>query len=275
MTQTDPEWFQTSVAALTQHQTLRVWSVIVTLFGDLALGTDSRVSGALMSRILEPAGLRPEAIRVALHRLRGEGWITSQRRGRTSHYALTRFGVEQSEAASPRIYSRAQPALTTCHVAVLPPMSQADRTEAETPLLEAGYSALGSGVYFGTVAPPENPDLFCIGAFADDMHLPGWLRNQLGTPSRIAAYRQLEAALDLVAEQLPKTGLTPLQTASLRVLIVHDWRRVLLSHADLPDSFFPDNWPGGRCRAKVMDLLDRLPRPALDLLEEDLTRQAA
>ena len=37
-------------------------------------------------------------------------------------------------------------------------------------------------------------------------------------------------------------ALSPLQTATLRVLIVHGWRRLILKAPTLPDHVFPDGW---------------------------------
>ncbi len=37
-------------------------------------------------------------------------------------------------------------------------------------------------------------------------------------------------------------ALSPLQTATLRVSIVHRWRRLILKAPTLPDHVFPDGW---------------------------------
>jgi len=48
----------------------RVWSLVVTIFGDLAQGTGDTLSMQTLARITEPLGVKPEALRVALHRLK-------------------------------------------------------------------------------------------------------------------------------------------------------------------------------------------------------------
>ena len=62
----------------------RVWSLLVTIFGDLALAKDARLSGASVNALTAAIGIKPEATRVASHRLRKEGWIESHRTGRQS-----------------------------------------------------------------------------------------------------------------------------------------------------------------------------------------------
>ena len=64
--------FEASIAQLTDLQNLRVWSIIVSLFGDLAQKTGDQISGTTLTQIITPMGIKPEAIRVALHRLRKE-----------------------------------------------------------------------------------------------------------------------------------------------------------------------------------------------------------
>ena len=55
----------------------RVWSLMVSLFGDLAQAEGAGIDGPVLSRIMTAMQIRPEATRVALHRLRNDGWIAS------------------------------------------------------------------------------------------------------------------------------------------------------------------------------------------------------
>ena len=89
-------WFETAVADLVDPQDQRVWSIIVSLFGDMAQEPGAQISGGALTQIIEPMGIKPEAIRVALHRLRKDGWIESDRIGRVSRHVLSEFGRTQS-----------------------------------------------------------------------------------------------------------------------------------------------------------------------------------
>ncbi|TNF22119.1 MAG: PaaX family transcriptional regulator, partial [Rhodobacteraceae bacterium] len=84
-----PTPFQTVVRHLTRDQAPRVWSLLISVFGDLAQDPGARISGLLLRHMTERIGIKPEAMRVAIHRLRKDGWIDSQRHGRTSVYFLT------------------------------------------------------------------------------------------------------------------------------------------------------------------------------------------
>ncbi|WP_212523555.1 PaaX family transcriptional regulator C-terminal domain-containing protein [Actibacterium sp. MT2.3-13A] len=267
MTELSDADFAACITALTGDDTPRVWSLIVTLFGDLAQAPGAEISSPALSRIFAPIGIKPQALRVALHRLRKDGWIDSRKSGRSSLYRLTPSGLEQSAAATPRIYAREVAAPALWHVLLPAPMPQPELAETAEALAARGYQPLTRGVFLGRGPVPGD----CAGFFAlagPAPVLPDWLKSQFGPGDLAAAYRALHGRLDRVAALLPQ-GVTPgpLETATLRMLVVHSWRRLLLRHPDLPADFFPEGWPGADCRALTHRLLDRLPRPEPCALE--------
>ena len=92
--------------------------------------------------------------------------------------------------------------------------------------------------------------------------LPDWLETTVETEALRTDYAALHEAL---AHMRPPDAdtLGPLRVAVLRVLIVHAWRRLVLRHPALPRALHSDQWRGHDCAARVRDLLDHLPRPAL------------
>ncbi|TDK43831.1 PaaX family transcriptional regulator C-terminal domain-containing protein [Antarcticimicrobium luteum] len=260
-------WFDTCARILTDPQNQRVWSIIISLFGDLAQRPGDRLSGSALSRIIMPMGIKPEAIRVALHRLRKDGWIDSARSGRASEHFLTGFGRARSAEVTPRIYTRAPDTPADWHLLIAedgPGQSALDEM-----LLTAEYFSLARNVALGAGAAPETAAelmTFDVRAYA----VPDWVRARACPEDLAENCRSLIDALERAATLLPPEGqITPVQTATLRMLIVHRWRRVVLRQPDLPAEFFPPDWPGPACRAAVFRLLDRLPRPALDALDAE------
>ncbi|CUH88786.1 Transcriptional repressor PaaX [Phaeobacter sp. CECT 5382] len=270
MTHDAPDWFKDSIAQLNDPQNLRVWSIIVSLFGDLAQKPGDQISGGALTRIITPMGIKPEAIRVALHRLRKDGWIESARSGRVSVHYLTKFGRSQSAAVTPRIYARSAPATQAWHLLIAEDGS--GQSALEDALLLPQYTsinrttALGQGSG-GSSAARAFEDLLVV--TASDLKAPRWLQSRLFPGDLVQSCRNLEQALTTIAPALRSaTEITPVQIATLRTLIVHHWRRIALRHPDLPESFHPDDWLGEACRARVFQLLDTLPQPsppALDL----------
>ena len=259
-------WFADSVAALNDPRNRRVWSIIVTVFGDLAQRPGDRLSGAALSRIIEPLGIRPEAIRVALHRLRKDGWLESAREGRESRHFLTEFGRARSAAVSPRIYDPAPAVARTWHALIAGDPEGVAALGAL--MLTESYIGIGDSVALGEGPLPRDSDGL-LGLEISALRVPDWLRNAIIPPELNTACRDLAAALERADALVPPEGAgAPLQTATLRTLIVHRWRRVVLRHPDLPAAFYPADWPGAACRERVFRLLDRLPRPPLAAIED-------
>lgn len=259
-------WFENSIATLTYNRNQRVWSIIVTLFGDLARADGDRISGSLLSRITEPMAIKPEAVRVALHRLRNDGWITSEKSGRSSLYYLTESGLVQSQAASPRIYTRDVAYPDTWHLCIPEPLRKLQRDSQDTHMRRTGYVTAAPGVYLKS-GPADGGIKNCLALSGALGPLPDWLKAAIATPEAQKAYEDLEQALDQFVSILNAAPPpTPLEVATLRTIIVHNWRRAVFSHADLPIEFFPKGWRGFACRQKVMDTLDRLGQPGLQIL---------
>lgn len=267
MSSAPSDWLETCVATLTLGQPQRVWSVVVSLFGDLAQNDGDRISGALLQKIVEAAGIRPEAMRVALHRLRKDGWLESQREGRESYHYLSAFGRAQSAGVTPRIYATSVNLAADWHFLIALEGDAGTRAALDQFLLSPDYTPLAGGLALGAGPVPAACDGL-LAVSAQTLSVPGWIHDSVCPPSLVAAAGSLEQALVAVAGLLSSGGRPgPLARATLRTLIVHAWRRVLLRHADLPDAFFPPDWRGPACRVLVAQLLDQLPRPELAALE--------
>ncbi|PWJ21928.1 PaaX family transcriptional regulator C-terminal domain-containing protein [Jannaschia seohaensis] len=233
------------VLILTDGTPPRTWSVIVTIFGDLARAEGQEIDSATLARLCEAMGLRPEALRTALHRLHKEGWLERRRAGRHSVYRLSAQGRAESEAAQPRIYGP-QP-VTRAYVVLGP--------DAEGHAVAPGIRVAAS--------PVEGPETL---TYPLD-RAPDWLRSALLPPETVALIGATRARFDRLAQaleaDLPQDALT---RAVLRVLCVHAWRRIALRLPDLPDLILPAGADLARTRARFADLREALPAPSLEAL---------
>ncbi|PHR61122.1 MAG: PaaX family transcriptional regulator [Robiginitomaculum sp.] len=246
-------------ALLSTAQNRRVWSLLVTVFGDLTSDTDRWISGTLLNRITAAIGIKPEATRVALHRLRKESWIESKRSGRTSTYTLTAAGQRQTDAARPQIYSPKNRA-GQCWLVIVEPGSP-------VPTSGAGTLAISADLLISN----NQADITDALSVALCAPVPDWIRNRvcdeslfLATQETFITFKKLRTAL----QNHPPTD--PLEIVALRVLIVHSWRRIILKAPALPAYIFPPSWAGEDCRQLSAELLAILPRPSLAQLEEHL-----
>lgn len=246
---------KTDLLALGGH---RVWSLMVTLFGDLAQESGSSIDGPDLSAIMAQMEVKPEAVRVALHRLRNDGWIASERLGRMGRHSLTPTSRIETLQASRRIYADPDAQDGDWQLALLEDPSSVPREE----MARLGFVPLLPRLYIGgaTAMPPQ-----------DVLHLaggspPAWLHSQIAPLMLEAEYTALLPVLRRAGTDLPKGSLSPLQVAVIRCLIVHNWRRIVLRHPALPRALLRDDWIGHRCHHAVHALLGRFPRPDRDAI---------
>jgi len=242
-----------AVRSLADLGPLRVWSVLVTVFGDLA--PHDPLDGPTLSAIMGAIGIKPEATRVALHRLRSDGWIVSRKQGRTSLHSLTDQGQRDSAAASPRIYAAPDEMGRGAYALVT--------QDASAPLDPTLFAQIAPRVYLTADATPLPEGAMQMAP----MDLPPWLGAQLESPSVRDAYKALHAVLMDIDAELCANHLTPLDVAVIRVMIVHAWRRLTLRHPDLPRASHSPDWRGHDCRTLVTALLTRFQRPDLDMIK--------
>lgn len=260
----EESWFETAVVRLTDPQNQRVWSIIVSLLGDLAQGPEDRISGSALTQIIQPMGIKPEAIRVALHRLRKDGWIESTRSGRASIHFLTESGRSQSARVTPRIYDR-DPVLPK-HWHLIIAEDGGSQQALHDLLLTETYVPIGKNAALGAGTLPEDcEDL--VGFKVDALSAPGWLQSRICPPDLVSACDSLRTDILTLLDTKPEDWKpSAMEIATLRTLVVHRWRRVALRSPDVPPLFFPDDWAGPACRKAVFQMLDALPRPKLTLL---------
>jgi len=252
-----------SFKSMAKHLTVggapRVWSLLVTVFGELALNHGVRISGSLLRQLSEQMGIKPEAMRVALHRLRKDGWIKSERTGRTSEYFLTEWGRAQSMQASPRIYA-AGPAADAGWLVLANPASP-------TPMEDADGAWISSNVLIMSV-PPETVDVFAT-PIKPTEPLPLWISSKVCDADTVRMSQDFESAVESMRSSMgPEPQMNNVEIAALRVLLVHSWRRIILKAPVLPDHLFPEGWRGAECRANVVDLLSQFPKQDLAGLED-------
>lgn len=252
----DRSALNTAQERLTSLGVQRVWSLLVTVFGDLAQNEGDEINGPVLSTLMTELRIKPEATRVALHRLRNDNWIVSTKHGRTSRHSLTDQSRRISAAANPRIYGPPLDTARGWQLVMLESAAVQSREEMEA----LGFAPLMPRIYVGAddSTPPENS--LALPA----THAPAWLSAQFEPKDLVQDYAALHSALIQLDHALVQDhGLTAREIAVLRCAIVHSWRRLVLRHPNLPRQMYSGDWRGHNCRTLVMALLGRLPRPAL------------
>lgn len=222
----------------------RVWSFIVTIFGDLAREDSRYISSRTLNRLTAQIGVKPEAMRVALHRLRKEDWLESAKFGRESHYRLTDNGRALSREAAPRIYGAAS------DEAWMLALYDPNKISPEGLRISSGISLVTSE---------------CAGAMnlAVTAPLPLWMVDRLVQGDVQSAIHNLHARL---AGLTSEPDATELDRAVLRLSLVHEWRRIILRVPNVPDVLFENAFSLGELRGVVQRLLSSLTDVSLEQL---------
>ena len=73
------------VADLYDTRSLKVWSLIITFFGDSIVNRGGNVSANTVHTVLGRADIGSGAVRTAFCRLVIDGWVSREKRGRRSY----------------------------------------------------------------------------------------------------------------------------------------------------------------------------------------------
>ena len=234
----------------------RTGSVVVTLYGDAVVPRGGSLWVGTVLEIFEALEVGGNVVRTAMSRLAADGWLERRRAGRNSYYRLAERGRTTFAAAARRIYGGRSPAWDGgLHLAVLG--GGGDRTALE----EAGYAPLAPGVL--VAATPEHPGAL-PGAIhlritGDPPELQALARQVWQTDRLLHGYERFLRAFE------PLDGaehLSDLHALVARLLLIHEYRRVVLHDPLLPAALLPADWAGSRSRALCAQLYRRLLPPS-------------
>lgn len=250
---------------------LRVWSIVITVFGDAVLPRGGVLRLGALQQVLQRLRIEPGAVRAAMSRLAADGWLTRDRRGRNSFYALTPSGRHQFDLATRRIYAATPVAWsggwTLC---VVPEEAGGERSARRRLLRDLGFGTLGPTAFLRpetAVAPDATEALAGATVFGAEVLAEGPLAALTATawPLRQDAedYAAFAAGfaplLRSLSESPPADGLGAL---AARTLLIHEFRRIALRDPLLPAALLPPDWPGDAARQMARDIYFRLVAPS-------------
>lgn len=254
--------FERCRTILLQGEEPRVWSVIATIFGDLAREPGDIISGAVLSQLTGLMGIKPEAMRVALHRLRKDGWIESEKQGRRSVHRLSRSAFEESRQASTRIYGPGTAHSDPWHVVIT-----GNNAAARQRILALdGALSLSADAILTSALPAETGDLLVLDCTA--VNFPDWVRRQFVPQDLEASLFALLDTLDRLSKEPLRDLTDPAEKTVLRLLLIHQWRRLILRVGEVPPGMFPPDWIVEQCRTRVAAFLNVLARPVIAELSD-------
>jgi len=232
------------LAAVLQHlrrEPSRTWSIVVTVFGDAIVPRGSSVWLGTLLTLFETLGIGAGVVRTAMSRLTADGWLVRTRVGRNSFYRLDESHAGFARATA-RIYGPPAPRWDGRFRLVL---ADADHRPE---FLAAGYGAAAPGL-FVTADPALEPPVagsIVLHATADDASIQRLAAQTWPLDRVAAAYAEFT---EVFRPMEGWSGFDALDALAARVLLVHEYRRIVLQDPLLPAAILPPNWPGeAACR---------------------------
>ena len=276
-----------------QQGRVQAGSLIISVFGDAILPRGSRIWLGSLIRLLKPLELNERLVRTAVFRLAKEEWLRTEPYGRRTDYLLTPSGQRRFEEASRHIYASSAPLWDRRWrlIVTVGELTPKEREALRSALFWQGFGTLGGDCYV-------HPSADLSAAF--DALLAEGLADLLGRlkPLLAADAQFANAASDVVmvngAWNLERLAgvyggfvdcyqpvLNALRSEAggdvddetaflLRVLLIHDYRRLLLRDPELPDVLLPTDWPGQKARLLCKELYRRLLAPSERHLDSHL-----
>jgi len=267
-----------------QRTPIRAHSMILTLYGDVVEPHGGSIWLGSLIDLMAPLGINERLIRTSMFRLGKDGWLSGERVGRRSYYSLTESGRRRFETAFKRVYrSELPPWDGTWRLLLLTGLSAEKRKRLREELQWQGFAAfspvllasprgeladltstlqeLGAGddcIVFQTCAPLP------VTRVLHRQVRESWNLDVLGEHYHafIQAFRPLWQAL---CEQ---RSIAPEDAFLSRILLIHEYRRLLLRDPQLPDELLPADWEGRAARELCRDLYHLLYVRAEQWLDE-------
>jgi len=279
------------IDAFCRQRRVQASSLIVTIFGDAVLPRGGRVWLGSLIQLLEPMQLNERLVRTSVFRLVKDGWLSAETVGRRANYALTPWGRRRFEEASSQIYAARAPVWDKRWrmMLVVGELSSRQREQLRRTLFWKGFGLIGPncfihpGVQLGEVidalsaeglqallpnlVPMMAEDFQSAHAASDaDLVTRAWDLSALGQSYAdfVAMYSPILAHARAVSVADDE------QAFLLRMLLIHDYRRLLLRDPELPDALLPKDWSGRQARALCKELYKQIEVPSERYLDKTL-----
>ncbi len=272
----------------------RVWSLVVTIFGDAIEPRGGVLRLGALQKITEHIGIEGNALRTAMSRLASDGWLERQRIGRASYYKPSLLASGENNLASKVIYQFFPERWDGKWLFAVPTNNDGFSADAKSQLHNSGFAFHGRKL---AIAPDLGPDLgpelgpelgnvslekletagsnqdvmmFCVEE-ADAQRYGGsfggkfedLLNNVSFHHDQSALYGEFSnSASSLLASLKDHDDLDGLDAFILRTLLVHQWRRIVLRDVKWPRELRSDNWPGFCAQSLISELYERLLVPS-------------
>ncbi len=264
----------------------RAKALIATIFGDALLPIGGGIWLKDLIRLTRPFGMSERLARTAVFRLKADDWLSAERVGRESFYRLTARGLHSFLFAAQRIYALPETQWDgRWSVAILSPdLAPSERDRLVKAAGWTGFASVGRHLLIHPSARQstalrsivtdvgladrvlllEGQDLSALPpARVGEIVARFWALDSLAALYRefVARFRPHLQGLGRRAGQIAGE-----EAFTLRTLLIHEYRRILLKDPGLPLALLPEAWPGREAVLLARDLYRLLAAPAQDFV---------
>jgi phenylacetic acid degradation operon negative regulatory protein len=255
---------------------VRARSLVFDLFGDYLRyrGGEARLRGLVA--VLDCFDIPEPTVRVAVARLRKEGWLEARREGRETSYSLTDASWRMLDEGRDRIFRRAEgpwDGQWRMVIYQVPETDRALREQLRRRLAWLGFGPLSPSVWVSphdrtrqvrdefATREPVRLDIFrsrSEGAQADrDIAGRAW-----DLPALDRDYRDLLSRYEPRLEVYRAGKLDDRAALAERMRLIYDYRHFPFRDPDLPPGLLPEGWSGRRAHEVFLEAHELLRAPA-------------
>ncbi len=253
------------------QQPIRAGSFIITLYGDSIAPRGGTLSLASLLALMAEFGANESLVRTAVSRLAADSWLSGRKLGRRSYYSLTDSGRRRFEEATRRIYFGPPETWDgKWHLVLIPGGAGERRDSLRKELSWLGFGQAAPGILLHPSVDPQTlsevleqngaeerailisggSELPLADAALAQLVADSWNLQEIaeGYQRFLTRFRPLSEALG------GGSALSPLESLQVRLLLVHEFRKVVLRDPMLPLSLLPRGWVGQEARILCRDI---------------------
>ncbi len=274
---------QAFISSRTEEANISCKTLLVTLFGDVVSQHGNWIWLGSLIKALQPFGYSERLVRTSVNRLLKEDWLQAKTLGRKSYYCFTDTAQRHYTKAARRIYAKNLRSKDHKWLIVFTSfVDEKQLPEFKKQLNWLGFSSLSAGVFahpdcsldslHETINELKLSDSVVI--FDSQIHnsssakvlkklvFEKWQLNLLQQK-----YQNLISTYSLFIEA---ENFNKQQSFAMRVLLIHEYRRILLNDHELSDEMLPEGWQGHQANQLVQTLYAKFNLPSLKYIKTNL-----
>lgn len=266
---------ETLVEKFRSRRPIRAGSLIITVYGDAIAPRGGTVWLGSLINLLEPLGLNQRLVRTSVFRLSKENWLIADQVGRRSYYSLTGPGIRRFQKAFKQVYAEHNPEWDgRWLMAVLSQLEADERNKLRQELEWHGFGHLSPSVLLHPQMQPAElqtmlqelnvlDDVIILEDMSEGRSPTRALRLQAreawNLPKLAESYQSFLDKFRPVWNHLKDhEDITPEQCFQIRVLLIHEYRRIILRDPELPDELLPGDWAGSAARQLCTNIYQKV-----------------